>query len=65
MKRTSENTIEITDEEARMITYFIQHSLERAWDRHTDNYICTCSWTEGVRSMDPEMYDFGSQLEQI
>ena len=40
MKRTGENTIEITDHEMMQIYEFIHRSLDRDWDRHTDNFIC-------------------------
>ena len=40
MKRTGENTIQITDHEMMQIYEFIHRSLDRDWDRHTDNFIC-------------------------
>ena len=62
MKRTGENTIEITDDEMMQIYEFIHRSLDRDWDRYTDNFICTDAWEDGKKRMDPEMYDFANKL---
>lgn len=65
MKRIDENRIELTQEELNSIQSFIELSLDRQWDNHTNNYICTCSWEEGKRKMDPEMYDLAAQMNLI
>lgn len=65
MKRISKNKIEITQEELSSIQAFIELALDRDWDRHTNTYICTCSWEEGKRKMDPEMYDLAAQMNLI
>ena len=62
MKRTGESTIEITDDEMLQIYEFIHRSLDQAWDRYTDNFICTDSWEDGKQRMDPEMYDLANKL---
>jgi hypothetical protein len=65
MKRLNENEIIISQEEANDIYFFIRSSLDRQWDRHTDHYICNDSWEDGMRRMDPEMYDFAEQLNSL
>lgn len=40
MERIDDNTIAITQEEADRIQQFIDCSLDREWDRYTDNFIC-------------------------
>ena len=65
MMRNSEGMIELTDSEAQDIADFIRRSLDRAWDRHTDTFICTESWEDGMRRMDPEMYDLADALNSI
>jgi len=65
MKRIDENRIELSQEELNNIQYFIELTLDREWDRHTNTYICTCSNQEGMRRMNPEMYDFAAQINLI
>ena len=65
MKRIDEDTIAITQGELDDIREFIRSSLDRQWDRHTDTHICTDSWENGMRRMDPEMYDFMQQTITI
>lgn len=58
-------TIQITRDRARDIHFFIRFSLEREWDRYTDRYICEMSEEDGMRKMNPEMYDFAEELEKL
>lgn len=62
MKRIDENTIALTQAELDEIREFIQNSLNREWDRYTDNVICTDKWEDGVKRMDPEMYEMSQQM---
>ena len=65
MERIDDDTIALTQNELDQIRDFIRMSLDRDWDRHTDHYICTDSWEDGMRRMDPEMYDFADQIAAI
>ncbi len=62
MRRTGENSIELTQEELDSIQQFIDSSLDRQWDNHTNTFICTDSWEDGKRRMNPEMYDMAQQM---
>mgnify|MGYP000945928173 FL=1 len=57
MLRINENTIQITQEELTTLEFFIDETLDRMWDNYTDNYICTDSWEEGKRQMNPTLYN--------
>lgn len=66
MKRIDDDKIEITQAEADAIREFIRRSLDRAWDRYTDRVIVEkTSWEDGMRQMDPEMYDMADRFEQL
>lgn len=65
MNRIDENRIEITQEELDNIRFFIDQALDRDWDRHTDNFICSESWEDGKRRMNREMYDMAQQMATI
>lgn len=65
MQRIDENTIQITQEEMDNIQFFIDRSLDSSWDRYTDTYICSDSWEDGKRRMDPEMYDLAQAMRMI
>ncbi len=66
MKRNRNGHIQLTDAEAATMAEFIDNSLTRAWDRYTDNYICTgVSLEDGKLRMDPEMYDFMKELRKL
>jgi hypothetical protein len=55
--------INLTIEEAQSIQDFIFSSLYRDWDNYTNNYICPgTTVSEGMRRMDPEMYEMISIL---
>ena len=65
MKRIDEDTIALTQEELSNIQDFIRNSLSRAWDCHTDTYICSDSEEDGMKRMNPEMYEFAEQIYSI
>ena len=65
MKRTGDNTIELTEEELVNIFNFIRATLYCEWDQYTNNFITSKSKEEGMRSMNPEMYDFAAAIDQI
>ena len=62
MRRLNENEIVVTQEELDNIREFIDRKLDSDWDHHTDHYICSESWEDGKRRMDPEMYDMAKQM---
>ena len=65
MKRLDDNTIAITQDELDSIQWFIRTALDRAWDHHTDTYICEDSREDGMRRMNPEMYDMAEEMGAI
>lgn len=66
MERIDDNSIKITNEELRDIAYFIRDSLDSSWDHYTDIYCMKgISWEEGMRRMNPEMYDLAAMMELI
>lgn len=65
MKRLDDNTIALTQEELNNIREFIDRSLDREWDHHTNIFICSDSWEDGKRKMNPEMYDLAQQMQLI
>ncbi len=66
MERIDENSIKITNEELRDIADFIRNSLDRYWDHYTDTYCMKgISWEDGMRRMNPEMYDLAAKMELI
>lgn len=65
MKRLSEDEIVLTQAELNSMIDFINSSLARDWDRYTDHYICTDSWADGMRRMNPEMYDMAEKMVSV
>lgn len=66
MKRQQDGTIALTQEEIDDLISFITSSLDRAWDQHTNNYICVnTSWEDGMRRMNPRMYDMANALQSL
>ena len=58
MHKNEDGSLTISAETAEAIMDFIERTLDRAWHRHTDHYYgYTENWFEGMRRMDPEMYD--------
>ncbi len=53
-------------EELNDIASFIRAALERDWDIHTSTYYgCKESGEEGMRQMDPKMYDLTESLRNL
>lgn len=66
MKIDEHGNITLTPEEAGNIADFIDNTLDRHWDHHTDHYICEgVSWEDGKRRMNPEMYDFREKMIEL
>lgn len=66
MKRLNDNEIILTQVELDNIRDFIRSSLHSDWDQYTSNYICPgVSNEDGMRRMDPEMYDMAQQMVVI
>ena len=65
MERLHDGRIVITEKEAADIAEFIRSSLDREWDQHTNTFICNDKWEDGMRRMNPEMYDLSQQLNLI
>lgn len=66
MRRLNHVEIVITQEELDSIQSFIRSSLNSDWDSYTSNYICPgVTDEEGMRRMDPEMYDMASKMAVI
>lgn len=57
------NKIEIERQELEDILQFIDSSLNREFERYTDNYICGLPWEDGKRKMNPRIYDLREKLE--
>jgi len=65
MKRLDDDTIALTQEELDNLRDFIRDSLHREWDHYTDHHLTKTSWEDGMRRMNPEMYDFANQITTI
>ncbi len=66
MKRLNADEIIITNAELESIHEFIRSTLHSDWDSYTDNFICRGVTTEeGLRRMDPDMYDMAQQMSII
>jgi len=65
MRRLNDLEIILTNEEIEDIRYFISSNLDRQWDHHTDKFICTDKWEDGMRRMDPKMYDMAQEMDTI
>ena len=56
--------VSLSFEETQSIIDYILYSLENEWARYTDRYIAELTDSEGIRSMDPEMYDLAMDLQK-
>ncbi len=65
MKRLNADEIIITNAELESIHEFIRSTLHSDWDSYTDNFICRITTEEGLRKMDPDMYDMAQQMSII
>lgn len=55
----------ISEEQLGRICDFIETSLEHYWDRHTSQYIISgVSYEDGMREMNPEMFDLMKELRR-
>ena len=62
MKRIDENTVAISQEELESLREFIDNSLGSDWNHYTNQFICSESWEDGKRRMNPEMYDMAQAM---
>lgn len=66
MKRIDKDTIQLPQCEIDRICDFIRSHLADEWNRYTEHYICpNISFEDGVRRMDPEMYDMVTKLQSL
>ena len=66
MRRINHDEIVITQFELDNIRKFIRSELDHSWDGYTSNYICPgVTNEEGMRRMDPEMYDMAQEMMVI
>lgn len=65
MKRIDENTFALSKEEFERIESFIEASLDASWDRYTDQYICEDTWEDGMKRMNPEMFDMMKRMQEL
>ncbi len=65
MKRDENGNFIFTEEEASDIADFIDNTLDREWDHHTDRYICSDKLEDGKRRMNPHMYEFREKMLKL
>lgn len=65
MKRIDDDTIALTQAELDDIQAFIYRALDREWDDHTNRFICSDAWHDGMRRMNPEMYNLYEKMVVI
>ena len=65
MKRISDDEISLSQDEINDIYELIRDTLYREWDHYTDHFICSDPLEEGMRRMNPEMYEFANKLMSI
>ena len=65
MERLEDGRIALIQEDLDNIREFIWNSLYREWDHYTNNVICSDSLENGMRRMNPEMYDFMTTINSI
>jgi hypothetical protein len=66
MRKLETGEIALTAGEAESLRAFIRNKLDRSWDRYTDLYMMPgMSWEEGMRKMNPALYDIAEQLTQL
>ncbi len=63
MHKNEDGSLTISAETAETIMDFIERTLDRAWDHHTNHYYgYKETWDQGMRRMDPEMYDLRERM---
>lgn len=65
MKRINDEEISLTQDEIDDIHQFIRDTLYREWDHYTNNFICSDPLEEGMKRMNPEMYELAEKLLSI
>jgi hypothetical protein len=66
MRRLNHDEIVVTQAELDNIREFIRSTLNHDWDNYTSNYICPgVSDEDGMRRMDPAMYDMATKMDTI
>ena len=66
MRRINHDEIVITQKELDNIREFIRSALSHDWDGYTSNYICPgVAHEDGMRRMDPDMYDMATKMGTI
>ena len=66
MRRLNHNEIVLTQVELDNIREFIRSELDHSWDQYTDNYLVgNVTNEEGMRRMDPAMYDMAQEMTVI
>ena len=56
--------VSLTFSETQAIIDFIMFSLANEWEQYTDKYIAEEPDSEGIRSMDPQIYDLAMDLRK-
>lgn len=62
MKRHNDDEIILTQAELSTLCDFIRSTLDRDWDDHTSRFFCKETNEEGMRRMDPGMYDMAQSM---
>jgi integrase len=65
MRRLNCIEVALTEEEISEITDFVRNALHREWDSYTDKFLTKTNLEDGLRLMDPNMYDFVEQLSKL
>jgi hypothetical protein len=66
MRRINNTEIIITQSELDNIRDFIRSELASQWNSYTETFIdFTTSDEDGMRRMDPDMYDMAQQMDVI
>jgi hypothetical protein len=65
MKRIDDDTIALTMDELYDIREFIRSALAYEWDHYTNNVICHDTKEDGMRRMNPDMYDVANKIQQF
>lgn len=63
MSDNEQGNITISREMASTIADGIERLLDRIWDHYTDNVISDRGWRQGMRHMDPELFDAMEHLQ--
>lgn len=64
MRRQGEEFL-LSEEELSDIKEFIRNSLARRWDHRIDHYICDDSEEDGMKRIDPVMYQMAEDIVEL